>query len=301
MVAKHQRSTKDWLTDFRYRQSLRLSQVTRDKLCDLAWLAGGKRHYERGPGVAEATAHRWCFVVGCNNSGTSLVHKLLESTGRVSSFELEGQRYTKTLARAARRGHERVWSEFLDELRLTEEHSAASAPRLMHDWMRELELPIKELIVEKTTANAVRMRWLARAFPNHRFVAMVRDGYAVVEGTFRKGTADVARAARHWNLVNQTMLDDLGHLESVYLLKYEDLVDDRERVCVELGDFLAIPAAEIAAGFEKEYEFVTLDGRKSGVQNMNAASWSRLSAEDIEIIRKEAGVMLDHFGYSITL
>jgi hypothetical protein len=61
-------------------------------------------------------------------------------------------------------------------------------PRLLFDWLEALGTPLSPRILEKTTANAVRMRWLHQAFPRSAFIGVVRNGYAVAEGIRRKGT-----------------------------------------------------------------------------------------------------------------
>ena len=279
-------------------QLRRVWQARVDTGAFVSWhLGGGRRFFTRHfPELARA--HRWCFIVGCNNSGTSLLHTLLRRTGQVSSYELEGQRYTRTLTRAARRGHQRVWTEFLDELRLTEADSAAVGPRLLHDWLRVLPTPIAPLIVEKTTANAVRMRWLQEVFPNSYFIGMVRNGYAVTEGTVRKGERDVVRAARHWNTTNTLMLKDAEHLDRFYWLPYERLVEAQDEVASELSEFLGIDRHRIVKGFQSEFGFTTVNGRgPQGVENLNAAGIARLDESDLRCIDEHAGEMLRHFGY----
>lgn len=279
------------------RQKKRLLQFSGDVGRELSWQTGGRSYYTRNL-EALRTGHTWCFIVGCNNSGTSLLHSILDRTGAVSTFELEGQRYTRTMVRAARRGHERVWTEFLDELRLTEDDSLDRLPRLLHDWMRELAPPVRSLIVEKTTANAVRLRWLRKAFPNSRFVAMVRNGYAVCEGICRKGENDVRRAARHWNRVNRLIQDDSAHLDNVLVLRYEDLVDAPEATAGRLAGFLGIPAASVASAMAGQFDFATVRGEGfQKLENLNDASIARLSPGDIEIIGEEAAEMLEALGY----
>ena len=282
---------------WRGRQQRRVEQILRDVGGDLAWLL------KRGTFDANqyTDEYGWCFVVGCNNSGTSLVHSILERSGAVSTLPYEGQRYTQMLTRAARRGHERVWTEFLDELRLTENDPDDSKIRLTFDWTRLLPKPIRPIIVEKTTANAVRMRWLQKVFPQSYFIGMVRNGYAVTEGIIRKGERDVRRGARHWNLVNEIMLEDAAHLRRFYLLKYEDLVEDGVRVTGELERFLSLQSGSLQGPLQEEYSFRTINGtRNQGIVSMNQAGIHRLSKSDLEIISTEANRMLAHFNYTTT-
>lgn len=281
------------------RRKARLERALDDARRAASWhLFGGNRFFSRYAGEV-ARAHNWVFIVGCNNSGTSLLQTILERTGEVSTFPVEGQRYTTTLRRSDRKGFERVWTEYLDDLRLTEASDANIAPRLLHDWLGALQTPISRTILEKTPANAVRMRWLQRVFPNSYFIGLVRNGYAVTEGIMRKGKKDALRGSRHWRRVNELMLDDAQHLEHFFLLRYEDLVNNRDQTSDALGAFLGVAGCEIRTAMDGTFGFTTINGSDpQPVKDLNAAGLARLEASDIEIIRQEAGLMLDRFDYS---
>lgn len=269
-----------------------LKLVYDDAVRSTKWhVLGGKSTFQENPDEW-VNRHRWCFIVGCNNSGTSLLQDLLDNTGRVSAFEFEGQRYTKALARAYKKGYERVWSEYLDELRMTEEDSTAPLHRLLHDWFSELSEPVQDMILEKTTANAVRMRWLQKVFPNSYFIGMVRNGYAVTEGIKRKGRKDVARGAIHWNLANRIMRDDSRRIERYFELRYEDLSDNTAPTLERICQFLEIEPGPLL-------ERVSSQGAdRITVRNFNPDSIRNLSSEEIRLIKENASEMLDYYGYT---
>ncbi len=264
------------------------------------YLGGGKRFFERySPQMI--FSHKWCFIVGCNNSGTSLLQGILERSGQVSTMPHEGQRYTRVLTRAARRGHERVWTEFLDDLRMTTEDDLSRAPRLLHDWMRELSTPIQETIVEKTTANAVRMLWLQKAFPHSYFIGLVRNGYAVTEGIRRKGLKSVERGACHWNMVNKIMVKDAQNINNFLLLRYEDLVNKPNDVARQLGGFLELEPDGLQNALIGMFSFSTVLGKGGQpIRNFNSESVKKLNSDDIRKIYHEACEMLNYFGYDIS-
>lgn len=267
---------------------------------DISWyIRGGRRFF--GLYTQELLAsHKWCFIVSCNNSGSSLLQAILENSGQVSTMPHEGQRYTTTLVKAHRRGHERVWSEFLDDLRLTEINSSDYLPRLVHDWLYVLKFPIKKIIIEKTTANSVRMRWLQNAFPNSYFIGLIRNGYAVTEGIHRKGKKSMSRGARHWNLVNKIMLEDANKIRNFLELRYEDLVEDAEETSNKLGKFLNIDSSMIYEAMKGKFDFQTIKGKdQQSINNMNMKSIDRLSQADIKLIEKEADEMLTYLSYKI--
>lgn len=255
---------------------------------DVDWyLYGGKKHFYRYAANI-IKAHKWCFIVGCNNSGTTLLQDMLGGLPQISTLPHEGQDHTNVLKRAYKRNYERVWTEYLDELKLEPGQDGNIVPRLMHDWMRELKLPIQEIIVEKTTANAVRMAWLQENFPRSCFIGMVRNGFAVTEGIRRKGNKSVVRGARHWNKVNQLMLAEAANVDNFMLLKYEDLANKDPIVFQAIAKHIGL----------KENCFENLLLHPKSVRNFNSESISRLSSDDIKIIQAEAGEMLSHYGYS---
>jgi hypothetical protein len=266
----------------------------------ISWhILGGKKFFQRYYPELQHS-HTWIFIVACNNSGTSLLQSILKNTNQVSTMEHEGQRYTRMLGRATKKGYERVWSEYLDELRLTSDDSLENLPRLIHDWMRELSIPLNNMIVEKTTANSVRMLWLQAAFPNTRFIGLVRNGYAVVEGIRRKGEKSIERGARHWNMVNKLMLDDSKKLNHYFSLKYENLVDKSEDTINELAEFIGIDNHRLIEAMEHSYGFSTIlgDGQQK-VNNLNQESIARLSVKDKNIISNTASEMLEYYDYPV--
>lgn len=282
------------------RRKLHLIQKFNDFERMISWYIFGNKYFYTKYAKQISEAHKWCFVTGCNNSGTTLLSNVLERTGQVTALELEGQRYTSVLARARERGHERVWSECIERLRLTDKNSIALFPRLLHDWMREFSLPIEDIILEKTTTNAVRMKWLQSIFPNSHFIGIIRNGYAVTEGIIRKGNKSAERGAKHWNLVNKIMINDSHYIHNFLLLRYEDLVDNPGDVAQKLANFLSIDVENLKSAMQEKYKYSSAKGDNSlHLTNLNTQSISRLSGNEIDIINNNAKEMLDYFGYHV--
>jgi hypothetical protein len=273
----------------------RASQWLHLRRKDLVWLVRRHSFERRVPKLLEE--HRWIFLVGCNNSGTTLIHDVLAATGKFSFMPHEGQRYTDVLQRANKRGYQRVWSEYLRELQLDESHPTIGVSRLLFDWLGELPLPLKSMILEKTTANAVRMRWLARAFPGAMFLGIVRNGYAVVEGIKRKGGKSVARGARHWRLVNENMLSDAQHVEKFLLVRYEDFIATPRDTLVRIAHHLGLQFDDIWPAFQR-FDCNATENPRTSIQDMNSQSFKRLEEAEIRVINQEAGDLLARMGYS---
>jgi len=290
--------TNDWGPRMqRMRRRLRVGA------CDLrnaaSWYGGGGRRFFEDYWRELAGAHRWVFVIGCNNSGTSLLQRLLESTGQVSTFPAEGQLYTRAVKRDRKRGHSRVWSEYVEHLRMDGNDPLGQGPRLLHDWLNNLPRPIRPVIVEKTPANTARAEWLQRVFPDACFIGLVRNGYAVSEGIRRKGRQPLASAAGHWSEVNRMLTDLSGSLDRYLEVRYEEITGHPAAALLRVGRFIGIGSArlESLAGHGAEQARQAMSTVFGPVRDCNPESLARLSADDVAVIRNRAGEMLDVFGY----
>ncbi|TCJ17936.1 sulfotransferase [Parasulfuritortus cantonensis] len=290
--------SSDWVARF-HRYKEKSAVLAADATRSIEWhIGGGKRYFNRYFDEL-VSAHKWCFIVGCNNSGTSILQRVLENTGQVSTLPMEGQMYTRIFRRARKRGHERVWSEYLDDLVVRRDASKERARRLLFDWMRDLQLPIAPVIVEKTPANVARMRWIDSNFPTAHFIGLVRDGYAVCEGIKRKGRQPIAHAAKHWAMVNEIMLEESCHVRNYLRVSYEDITDDPEQVSTRIAEFLNLDKRKISESFRHKYQIHNMaDGRESAVVNYNSESIKRLSQDEINLVEKIAAETLNKLGYA---
>jgi hypothetical protein len=115
-----------------------------------------------------------------------------------------------------------------------------------------MSLPIREIVVEKTPANVARMTWLQQAFPDSRYICIVRNGYAVAEGINRKGGKSFERAASHWQKVNTIMLEQLSHIKRFIQISYEDLTENPIETAKALAHFLDIDSAHLIAAMRNK-------------------------------------------------
>lgn len=264
-------------------------------------LGGGKKYYSTY--YQEIIAkHKWVFIVGCNNSGTTLLQKALEKCGQVSAMQYEGQRHTTMLPRAYKYGYDRVWSEYAEDLQLPSSHAACLMPRLVHDWFMALPVPVKPVIVEKTPANVLRMDFLNKHFPEAYFIGLVRNGYAVTEGIKRKSGHSVERAARHWGQVGEILKENGQKVDNYLEVRYEDLADNLTACATKLADFLGLDADAISDVQNVRFSLDTVAGnQRQSIKNFNQESIGRLSKEEIDSIFKHAGPMLEYYEYTADL
>jgi SAM-dependent methyltransferase len=237
---------------------------------------------------------RWLFLVGCSNSGTTLLHQMVAAHPDVGSMANEGQYGTTELLRPADAGLPRLWALQPERFRLDEHSSRGPDPdRLKRQWGFWPNDLGRRVLVEKTPANAARVRWLNRCFDNAHFVAVIRNGYAAAEGIHRRSGHPLALAARQWARSNRIMLDDLAHVPRVLIIRYEDLVARPEETCAAILSFVGLDPGRLSL----EGRTWRIHDSEAPVLNFNESSVQRLSAADRAAIREEAGDMLRELGY----
>lgn len=223
--------------------------------------------------------NNWLFIIGCNNSGTTLLKTIVENHPNVIGVEGEGQYRTKEFVTDRDIGLNRLFSERLDVFREVDE---VDAIRVKYDWLVSLmrrRRRFHRYILEKTTVNAVRVPWLRKHFPRAKFIVIFREAYAVVEGMKRKENISIERGTRHWNKTNQLILDDFEGFDNVLFLSYENLTSHPEIEIIKIWKFLGLEPVNKA--HQQNY---TIHGNESGIFNQNSKSQKRLSSSDLEEI-----------------
>jgi hypothetical protein len=177
------------------------------------------------------------FVSGCNRGGTTILthllaaHPELRSIGRGPFNEGLHVWRRHFPDRTRHRWAVPPWRWLM---RRTETHATPMlADRIRSDF--EAALPGPGRMLEKTPANAVRIPFINRLYPDCTFIHVLRDG--------RHTTASlVARrvwlpyAPHQWVGAHRTALEDLAALpsERVVIVRYEALMADPEPVLEDL-------------------------------------------------------------------
>jgi hypothetical protein len=239
----------------------------------------------------------WVFIVGCYNSGTTLLHELLAQHPDVGSMPDEGQFFQDQLIVPREVGLRRMWTADPQRFRMAEGDGAGiDVTRLKRQWGARFNDAARPVLLEKSPPNAARTRWLNAHFEHAHFIGIVRDGRAVAEGLRRKVGHDLADAASQWATSNEVMLADFEHLPRQRIVRYEDVAREPGRVVAELLQFLALPPlADV--GESREWR---IHEQQSSVTNMNERSLQRLTADDLAAIDAAAGAMLRRLGYGPT-
>ena len=247
----------------------------------------------------------WVFVLGCYNSGTTLLSRILGTHPGVTALPQEGSSLTTILVGPEELGWPRMWLRCEGEiLRREAGLTTTEMQTLRRHWAPWLPRS-SERVVEKSVSNVLRIELLNDTFPEARFVHIVRNGYAVAEGIRRrarpgrrgnpefKGEYPIDLCARQWRSSYERVHAVPGEIPIVEI-RYEDLVREPSNTLRTVTDFLEIRPLP-AAALGRSWSFQEYD---SGIVDMNAGSLSRLNDTDVAAIHAAAGELLDQLGYA---
>ncbi len=248
---------------------------------------------------------KWVFILGCYNSGTTLLAELLSKHPELTILPDEGVMLTNHLKRPEDFGWRRMWSKCQDLL-LAQDKSLDinSAHRIKEHW--SFFVPASaSIIVEKSIVNILRISFFQRYFQDAYFIHIRRNPYAVAEGIQRKAKPIGAQAEKYgadyplelciqqWVASQNVFENHKEKIQKLHDLSYEDFTSDPKSEANELCDFLGIEHFD-AGIFSQEME---VHGKAMKIKNQNGKSFQRLSAEDWRLINDSAEKEIKAYGY----
>lgn len=237
---------------------------------------------------------KWVFILGCYNSGTTLLHDLISTHPDVGSMPREGQFFTDQLPTGASAGLPRLWALDAGRFHWTETSDPkVDLARLKRDWAWYFKRPESKVLLEKTVLNAARSRWLQRVFPNAWFISIFRNPYAVCSGIVRKEGHEIEQAAEQWSESNRILLEDIPFLSHHIQLSYEQLTSNPSKALKDITRFLGLSEYNTRVD---ELEFM-IHGSKSSIRNMNEDAINRLSAHDRDVIHRICSETMKRLDY----
>lgn len=268
------------------------------------------------------------FVVGCGRSGTTLLRAMLDSHPELvipfesrfipalvehdHDYRVDGRLDPDRLVDALREDeHFEGWDLSADDvrshLRDVRPTDSAAAVRAMFELCASRAG--KPRYGDKSPPYVMRLPLLARAFPEGRFIHLVRDGrdvaLAFMDADF--GPESAARLALHWRLRverGREAGEPLGpqrYLE----VHYEDLVAKPEATLREICAFIELEYDEAMLRYQKRVdEIVQFDpepwnhGNLAKPPTVGLRDWrTQMSKRDLARFELLAGPTLERFEY----
>ncbi|RUA35649.1 MAG: hypothetical protein DSY77_02285 [Bacteroidetes bacterium] len=248
---------------------------------------------------------KWVFILGCYNSGTTLLAELLSQHPQLSVLPDEGVMLTNQLKRPEDFGWRRMWwkcGQMIKSADLSLNNKSAQV--IKRHWAFFMKKKT-EIIVEKSIANILRIRFFQRYFADAYFIHIRRNPYAVAEGIQRKAEPMGAQAQKYgaqyplelciqqW-IASQTVFEnEKDRIKNLYELSYEDFTLEPQKLAQEICEFLGIEKFESTI-FSQEMQ---VHGNSMKIKNQNDKSFKRLSEKDWELINQNAEKAIKQYGY----
>lgn len=261
----------------------------------LSRISGRGKPTEAGEGLCKGNDF-WLFILGVNNSGTTLLAKLLEAHPRIRSLPQEGQHLTDAFPRPDILGVGRLWTQRLDLFRWGQDSDPAPAAIAKKDWSAYYAQS-PGLLLEKSPPNTVRSLWLQENFQPCRFISINRHPYAVCEGIRRRMNYPIEAAAQHWCDASMILIDDERKLDRCLTIRYGDLILNPVSMLQDIQKFLDL-SDSFDLSILHRISSHSIEGTTSGIKNMDIMSIERLTEVDKGIIDKICKVPMSYYGYS---
>lgn len=257
------------------------------------------------PFAPELRPERWIFILGCYNSGTSLLKSVLAQHPEIAALPARGGVYAEELERAEKYGWTRMWHKCFEKLSMEPGPEARPvAQSIKRKWALVLGGNVTN-VLEKSNVDVTRIPFLNAYFRPAYFIYIVRNGYAVAEGIHRKAEPKkwnnpryqeeypIGLCAQQWRETDRVVETKGTELDHFLRITYEDFTEDPIRVTRRMTDFLGL--APIYS--ERINQTWSVHGVHSEIRNMNSKSFNRLSKSDLDAIESTAGSVLDKYGY----
>lgn len=247
---------------------------------------------------------KWVFIIGCYNSGTTLLNRLLGGHPQISILNREGVQLTDQLPVPEMFGWNRMWHKCLDKLVIAESQNKRKVETIIHDWSFYYKKG-SSVFVEKSISNAVRMKWLEINFQPAYFVYITRNPYAVAGGIRKKALPGppvnelypdgypIELTAKQWLTSIELVERESQRIERFYHLTYEKLCRDPVATLSGIFTFLELEQPDIKTDGIK----LIIGNYTEEVSNFNAKSFDRLSDKDMVGINKTLGPNIQRYGY----
>lgn len=269
-----------------------------------AWSHENVRSIVR-PFVPVRHPEKWVFLVGCYNSGTTLLQHLLGCHTEIAGLPREGVRFTEVLSNLETNGHHMMWDDEYRSLRTPDMETRRAYERIAADWSVFWKRGAR-IFLDKSVANTARIDWLRSAFPNAKFIGIHRNGYCIAEGLHRRAVPPawyrektgsprypLEATGRQWVWANQDMLEAFGSDPNCSLVRFEDLIAKPEETLRAIFSFMGVDPGEI----HYDGNTVRLAGKSFDIRDPNPSSLARLSDDDVEILKPIIGPMMRQIGY----
>jgi len=257
--------------------------------------------------VREYQPGKWVFLVGCFNSGTTILQKILGSHPEISGLPREGVRFTELLSNLEENGHHMLWDENFHDYIEPEIADNLALQKIKKDWSIFWKSD-SSVFLDKSIANTARIEWLNRVFPNAYFIGIYRNGYCVTEGLRRRAkppewykqqnnseTYSYQTIANQWLVANQLIQDKFKSMPNSLSIRFEDLVANPFEAINSCLEFLELESNLLT----QNGSMIKMGDKEFEIHDPNPASLERLGEKGKLESKLILEPMMRQLGYEV--
>lgn len=250
---------------------------------------------------------KWVFLVGCFNSGTTILQKILSSHPDISGLPREGVRFTDVLSDLEVNGHHMIWDDDFHDYLIPAISDEVALHAIKKDWGLFWKAGTR-VFLDKSVANTARIDWLNRVFPNAYFIGIHRNGYCVTEGLRRRANPprwyqerldsphySYETIANQWALANELMLNSFENMPNSLIIRFEDLVANPLQATTSCIEFLQLESDSLS----QSENTLSINGTRFDIRNPNLESLARLDQRGRLRSKPILENMMHRLGYNV--
>jgi len=230
------------------------------------------------------------FILSPPFSGSTLMNEIISSSSKVSCNNNIGLREGQHLPNAK-------------DILFTKDRWDKEKKinwKIIHNIWNKYWDKSKDVLLEKSPPNICRAIQIEKEFPNAKFICLVRNPYAQIEGKMRRHGASAKEATELSIQYLKYQKENIDKLKNTLLVKYESLTENTKNEKKAIITF--IPEL---SDINTELKFNAHNLRavsSMGITNLNTEKISNITEEDLGIINqifnKEKSI-LNYFNYEI--
>lgn len=198
------------------------------------------------------------FVMGCYNSGTTVVKNAIALHPDIATAPVEGDLLTCSLLSYEKGGWPRCMVAKCHDVMNERKYGSVDKESFTSDlrpWIKN-----QKIFLEKSISNACRIPLLRNSFSHAKFVCVTREAEGVIQGIQRRSNpsnkAEILLASdkyphelllRQWVFFYSLLLRDCKERSNdIYICSYEKFIQEPEQELKKIYDFLELDSSSLS-------------------------------------------------------
>ena len=233
--------------------------------------------------------YQFLFILSPPYAGSTMLNQIISSSDNVSCNNNLGTREGQLLPAV---------KKFMFQKNRWNENVQYPWEEVRKTWLRYWDYS-KPVFLDKSIPNIMRVDEIEKVFSPIKYMCMVRNPYAQVEGLMRRNKQD-AKSAAEFAIKCLYYQSKNRKRENILFFTYEQLCDNRQEISQRMIEF--IPEL---SDLDMNIDLTSHNFKKKGkmkMANLNDEKIAKISETDFEIINsifEKDKDLLKEFGYKI--